>query len=42
MCADDVGVEVPVVAGVGAPVLVLLVVGVYIEMEGIMGLSLNF
>lgn len=40
MCADDVGVEVPVIVGVGAPVLVLLVVGV--EMEGVMGLSLNF
>ena len=40
MCADDVGVEVPVVVGMGAPVLVLVVVGV--EMEGIMGLSLDF
>ena len=40
MCADDVGVEVPVIVGVGAPVLVLLVVGV--EMGGVMGLSLNF
>ena len=30
------------VVGMGAPVLVLLVVGVYIEMEGVMGLSLNF